>query len=153
MKALSLLSFLKIDKMIKTYRYNELCNNVSITLSGDSGNSMRYNFTHGNTFTRKCPEKTLRNKYAQDLLESHELFKSGKVSLISSVAESSDVIDEEPTPATKKESKTEEVKGIRTTDEVIAYVNERFNKDCRNLSTAMKHASKAGLVFPDYNNE
>lgn len=142
--------------MIKTYRYNELCNNVSLTLSGASGNSMRYNFTHGNTYMRKCPELTLRNKYAQDLLDSHELVKSGKVTCIRTTLEESDIVQEE-SPIDEHAKKTtqppmnEEVRDIRTADEVINYVNNRFDKECKTLATAMKHASKAGLIFPDFN--
>lgn len=142
--------------MIKTYRYNELCNNVSLTLSGASGNSMRYNFTHGNTYMRKCPELTLRNKYAQDLLDSHELVRSGKVTCIRTTLEESDIVQEEQ-PANESAKKlaqpsmNEEVRDIRTADEVINYVNNRFDKECKTLATAMKHASKAGLIFPDFN--
>lgn len=142
--------------MIKTYRYNELCNNVSLTLSGASGNTMRYNFTHGNTYMRKCPELTLRNKYAQDLLDSHELVKSGKVTCIRTTLEESDIVQEEQ-PANEPAKKVaqppmnEEVRDIRTADEVINYVNNRFDKECKTLATAMKHASKAGLIFPDFN--
>lgn len=142
--------------MIKTYRYNELCNNVSLTLSGASGNSMRYNFTHGNTYMRKCPELTLRNKYAQDLLDSHELVKSGKVTCIRTTLEETDIVQEE-SPIDEHVKKTtqppmnEEVRDIRTADEVINYVNNRFDKECKTLATAMKHASKAGLIFPDFN--
>lgn len=142
--------------MIKTYRYNELCNNVSLTLSGASGNSMRYNFTHGNTYMRKCPELTLRNKYAQDLLDSHELVRSGKVTCIRTTLEESDIVQEEQ-PANESAKKLaqppmkEEVRGIRTADEVINYVNNRFDKECKTLATATKHASKAGLIFPDFN--
>lgn len=142
--------------MIKTYRYNELCNNVSLTLSGASGNTMRYNFTHGNTYMRKCPELTLRNKYAQDLLDSHELVKSGKVTCIRTTLEESDIVQEEspidePVKKTTQPPMNEEVRDIRTADEVINYVNNRFDKECKTLATAMKHASKAGLIFPDFN--
>lgn len=142
--------------MIKTYRYNELCNNVSLTLSGASGNSMRYNFTHGNTYMRKCPELTLRNKYAQDLLDSHELVKSGKVTCIRTTLEESDIVQEEqpanePVKNVAQPPMNEEVRDIRTADEVINYVNNRFDKECKTLATAMKHASKAGLIFPDFN--
>lgn len=142
--------------MIKTYRYNELCNNVSLTLSGASGNTMRYNFTHGNTYMRKCPELTLRNKYAQDLLDSHELVKSGKVTCIRTTLEESDIVQEEqhvnePVKKTTQAPMNEEVRDIRTADEVINYVNNRFDKECKTLATAMKHASKAGLIFPDFN--
>lgn len=138
--------------MIKTYRYNELCNNVSLTISGAGGNSMRYNFTHGNTYMRKCPELTLRNKYAQDLLDNHELVRSEKVTCIRTTLEESDILQEEghaKKPA--KKAQKEEVAGIRTAEEVINYVNSRFDKDCRTLETAMRHAGKAGLIFPDFN--
>ena len=142
--------------MIKTYRYNELCNNVSLTLSGASGNTMRYNFTHGNTYMRKCPELTLRNKYAQDLLDSHELVKSGKVTCIRTTLEESDIVQEEqpanePVKKVAQPPMNEEIRDIRTADEVINYVNNRFDKECKTLATAMKHASKAGLIFPDFN--
>ncbi len=148
--------------MIKTYRYNELCNNVSLTISGAGGNSMRYNFTHGNTYMRKCPELTLRNKYAQDLLDNHELVRSRKVTCIRTTLEESDIVQEEalvnehakkPAKKPAKKAQKEEVTGIRTAEEVIYYVNSRFDKDCRTLETAMKHADKAGLVFPDYGKE
>ncbi len=142
--------------MIKTYRYNELCNNVSLTLSGASGNTMRYNFTHGNTYMRKYPELTLRNKYAQDLLDSHELVRNGKVTCIRTTLEESDIVQEEqpanePVKKTTQPPMNEEVRDIRTADEVINYVNNRFDKECKTLATAMKHASKAGLIFPDFN--
>lgn len=142
--------------MIKTYRYNELCNNVSLTLSGASGNTMRYNFTHGNTYMRKCPELTLRNKYAQDLLDSHELVRSGKVTCIRTTLEESDIVQEEqpanePVKKATQSPMNEEVRDIRTAGEVINYVNNRFDKECKTLATAMKHASKAGLIFPDFN--
>ncbi len=143
--------------MIKTYRYNELCNNVSLTISGAGGNSMRYNFTHGNTYMRKCPELTLRNKYAQDLLDNHELVRSRKVTCIRTTLEESDIVQEEAlnehAKKPSKKAQKEEVTGIRTAEEVINYVNSRFDKDCRTLETAMKHADKAGLVFPDYGKE
>ena len=138
--------------MIKTYRYNVLCNSASHILNGVGGNSMRYEFTHGNIAGNKYPEITLRNKYAQDLLESHELFQQGKVSLIRKVLEESDIVDE-PAKKPSKKAQKEEVTGIRTAEEVINYVNSRFDKDCRTLETAMKHADKAGLVFPDYGKE
>lgn len=140
--------------MIKTYRYNELCNNVSLTISGAGGNSMRYNFTHGNTYMRKYPELTLRNKYAQDLLDNHELVRNGKVTCIRTTLEESDILQEDgPSMKPAKKAQKEEVAGIRTAEEVINYVNSRFDKDCRTLETAMKHAGKAGLVFPDYGKE
>ena len=137
--------------MIKVYRYNANRNTVSHILQGKNGLTVRYNFERGNVITKQQPELILRNKFMQDLLESSELFKHGLVSLLRSEAEPSDVIDEEAaSSAEKKNAQTEEVKDIRTTDEVIAYVNERFGKDFRTLANAMKHATKEGIVFPDY---
>lgn len=141
--------------MIKTYNARVQNNNISYLLEGKHGNQMRYNFTNGNVITNKYPSITLRNRYAQELLESSLLFANNTVVLERTEEEFPGELDalkkESNETPTEKQSKTEEVKGIRTTDEVIAYVNERFNKDCRNLSTAMKHASKAGLIFPDFN--
>lgn len=147
--------------MIKTYRYNELCNNVSLTLSGASGNSMRYNFTHGNTYMRKCPELTLRNKYAQDLLDSHELVKSGKVTCIRTTLEESDIVQEEQPvnePVNDSESKTpkvvdgvEIVEEVHTADEAVTYVNQRWNKQFIRPTKAIEFATKENVHFPNCN--
>ena len=147
---------LKQENMIKTYRYNVLCNSASHILNGVSGNSMRYEFTHGNIAGNKYPKITLRNKYAQDLLDSPELVKSGKVTCIRTTLEESDIVQEEqpanePVKKVAQPPMNEEVRDIRTADEVINYVNNRFDKECKTLATAMKHASKAGLIFPDFN--
>lgn len=140
--------------MIKTYTYNELRNNVSITLTGDGGNTMRYNFTHGNTYMRKYPELTLCNKYAQDLLDNHELVKSGKVTCIRSTAEASDVIDEDPKKkATSKSGEVETVVEVRSADELIAYVNQRWDKKFILPHKALDFAAKEGVKFPNYNPE
>ena len=141
--------------MIKTYRYNELCNNISLTLTGASGNTMRYNFTHGNTYMKKYPEITLRNKYAQDLLDNHELVKTGKVTCIRQIAEESDVIDEElkVTNATTKKDDVEEVLSVRAADELIAYVNQRWDKKFILPHKALDFAAKENVKFPNYNPE
>lgn len=138
--------------MIKTYKYNELLNNVSLTLIGASGNEMRYNFTHGNNYTKKYPEITLRNKYAQDLLDGHDLVKTGKVTCIRATAEPSDVIDETPTPKTK-EGEVEEVDDVLTTAQLIAYVNQRWDKKFILPKKAIDYATKEGVAFPKYNPE
>jgi len=135
--------------MIKTYRYNANRNTVSHILQGKNGLTVRFNFERGNVVTKRKPELILKNKFYQDLLESSELCKQGLVSLVSSIAEPSDVVDD--TPTEKKQETTEEVKNIRTAADVIAYVNERFGKDYRTLAKAMNQASKSGIIFPDYN--
>ena len=57
----------------------------------------------------------------------------------------------EPVKKAPQPPMNEEIRDIRTADEVINYVNNRFDKECKTLATAMKHASKAGLIFPDFN--
>ena len=130
--------------MIKIYRYNANRNTVSHILQGKNGLTVRYNFERGNTITKQKPELILKNKFSQDLLENSELFKKGLVSLVKSTPEPSDVVEGEPT-------EKEEVMGIHTSAEVIAYVNKRFDKEYKNLANAMKCASKAGIIFPEFN--
>lgn len=141
--------------MIKTYVYTQPMNNVSHVLTGQGGNTVRFNFTNGNTITKKLPELTLRGKYYQDLLESSELFAKGLVRKLRETTEPSDAKEEQATAekkeVAKEEGQVEEVKNVRTTDEVIAYVNERFGSNCKSLASAMKYASKANIIFPDFN--
>lgn len=134
--------------MIKTYVYTQPMNNISHVLTGQGGNTVRFNFVNGSVITKKLPEITLYGKYYQDLLEGSELFTSGRVRKIREVADPTEKETEQT--KTSKEGQVEEVKGIRSTDELIAYVNERFDKECKTLTTAMKVASKANLIFPDY---
>lgn len=159
--------------MIKTYKARVNRNNVSYLLYGKQGNEVRYNFTNGNVVTNKYPSLTLRGRYYQELLEDSLLFR-GETIIIdheqeeytgekaaleaekngsnnSKETSSTEDITEKTTEASTKQVKTEEVRGIRTSAEVIAYVNERYDKECKTLATAMKHASKDGLVFPDFN--
>lgn len=150
--------------MIKTYKARVNQNSISYLLSGKQGNQVRYPFANGNVIINKYPSLTLRNRYCQELLESSLLFanntivldheeeeypgKKAKLEEEKNAALKSTV--DEPTKKTTKKSQKEEVAGIRTAEEVINYINNRFDKDCRTLETAMKHADKAGLIFPDY---
>lgn len=146
--------------MIKTYKARVPRNNVSYLLYGKQGNEVRFNFTDGNININKYPTLTLRGRYFQELLEDSLLFKGETVVIEHEQEEFPDEKAERenetnsvsvPTPATPKQPKTEEVRDIYTSDEVIAYINDRFDKECKTLATAMKHASKAGLIFPDFN--
>lgn len=139
--------------MINTYVYTQPKNNISYVLTGIGGNEVRYNFVHGNVITHKLPELTIRSKYCQELLESSELFTNGLIRKIRSIPEQSDTVSEEQQKKSKsvQQNKPEKVCGLHTADEIIAYINERFDKDCRTLATAMKHASNANLIFPDFN--
>lgn len=150
--------------MIKTYKARVNQNSISYLLSGKQGNQVRYPFANGNVIINKYPSLTLRNRYCQELLESSLLFANNTIILDHEEEEYpgekakleeeknaalKSTVDE-PAKKTTKKSQKEEVAGIRTAEEVINYINNRFDKDCRTLETAMKHADKAGLVFPDY---
>lgn len=150
--------------MIKTYKARVNQNSISYLLSGKQGNQVRYPFANGNVIINKYPSLTLRNRYCQELLESSLLFANNTIVLDHEEEEYpgekakleeeknaalKSTVDE-PEKKTTKKSQKEEVAGIRTAGEVINYINNRFDKDCRTLETAMKHADKAGLIFPDY---
>ena len=153
--------------MIKTYKARVNQNSISYLLSGKQGNQVRYPFANGNVIINKYPSLTLRNRYCQELLESSLLFANNTIVLDHEEEEYpgekakleeeknaalKSTVDE-PTKKTTKKSQKEEVAGIRTAEEVINYINNRFDKDCRTLETAMKHADKAGIIFPDYGKE
>lgn len=153
--------------MIKTYKARVNQNSISYLLSGKQGNQVRYPFANGNVIINKYPSLTLRNRYCQELLESSLLFANNTIVLDHEEEEypgEKTKLEEEKNAALKstvdesgkkttKKSQKEEVAGIRTAEEVINYINNRFDKDCRTLETAMKHADKAGLIFPDYGKE
>jgi hypothetical protein len=153
--------------MIKTYKARVNQNSISYLLSGKQGNQVRYPFANGNVIINKYPSLTLRNRYCQELLESSLLFANNTIILDHEEEEYpgekakleeeknaalKSTVDE-PAKKTTKKSQKEEVAGIRTAEEVINYINNRFDKDCRTLETAMKHADKAGIIFPDYGKE
>lgn len=146
--------------MIKTYKARVNQNSISYLLSGKQGNQVRYPFANGNVIINKYPSLTLRNRYCQELLESSLLFANNTIVLDheeeeypgekAKLEEEKNVVNESVKKTTQPPM-NEEVKDIRTADEVINYVNNRFDKECKTLATAMKHASKAGLIFPDFN--
>lgn len=150
--------------MIKTYKAHVNQNSISYLLSGKQGNQVRYPFANGNVIINKYPSLTLRNRYCQELLESSLLFANNTIVLDHEEEEypgEKAKLEEEKKAALEPDNKSakkatqppmnEEVRDIRTADEVINYVNNRFDKECKTLATAMKHASKAGLIFPDFN--
>ena len=153
--------------MIKTYKARVNQNSISYLLSGKQGNQVRYPFANGNVIINKYPSLTLRNRYFQELLEASLLFANNTIVLEheeeefpgekAKLEEEKNAAlkseDEGPAKKPSKKAQKEEITGIRTAEEVINYVNSRFDKDCRTLETAMKHADKAGLVFPDYGKE
>lgn len=162
--------------MIKTYKARVNNNNVSYLLEGKQGNKVRYNFTNGNVVINKYPSLTLRNRYCQELLESNPLFLNNTIILEHSeeeypgeqaaldkekqeseqvhdvVSTAVEISAKEADKAESEETEPEKerVLGVVSTADVIDYVNKRFGKEYRNLSSAMKQASKYNIIFPDF---
>lgn len=147
--------------MIKVYRYNDNRNSVSHILQGKNGVTVRYNFERGNVITKQKPELVLKNEYAQNLLESSELFKSKTVTLIRSERTAED--DEkdklaaqdnhapEPNPVPTPDNVIS-VPEVKTESDLIAYVNEHYDKSFRTATNALDFATnKQHLCFPNYN--
>ena len=128
---------------IKTYRYNAAMNTVSHILTGKGGNSMRYNFERGNAAMGKAPELTLRGQYAQELLESHELFKNGTISLVKTIRTDDPV--EEPIVA----SQVSKIEQVTSPDELLVYMNTNTQKKFTDPKKALAYAAKEGWVFPN----
>lgn len=130
-------------------------NSVSHILIGQGGNTVRFNFTNGNVITKKLPELTLRGKYYQELLESSDLFITGKVKKIREVEDPSEKKEtEKATPvaaSAEQKKKVEEVQEVRSSDELIAYVNQRWDKKFILPYKALDFASKENVKFPNYN--
>lgn len=134
--------------MIKTYRYNAMANNVSHVLTGKGGNTVRFNFTHGNVLIKKQPELTLQGKYYQDLLEDSDLFKGGRIRLVKTIKEDSDV-EEKVVKKTTTTTETKAVADVTSEDELLAYVNETYGKEYVSVSAALKYATAQGVSFPN----
>lgn len=126
-------------------------NNVSHVLIGKNGNTMRYNFTNGNVSVGIYPSISLRNKYAQDLLEESELFKRQDVVLERTVKTKDDIpeISDEIEERISIRDTHEEL-GITTPDELLAYVNTTYNKRFSDPAKALSFAAKEGDVFPNF---
>lgn len=126
-------------------------NSVSHVLTGQGGNTVRFNFTNGNVITKKRAELTLKGKYYQDLLEESELFTSGKVKLIRTIEDPSEKKEEKVAPAAAQD--VEQVLEVRSTDELIAYVNQRWSKKYILPQKALAFATGENVAFPNYSPE
>lgn len=137
--------------MIKIYKLRQLRNNVSHVLVGKNGNTMRYNFINGNVSVGIYPSISLRNKYAQDLLEESELFKRQEVVLERTIKTAED--DVKPKAEEQKNDNpvadTHEALGVTTPDELLAYVNATYSKRFSDPAKALSFAAKEGDVFPN----
>lgn len=135
--------------MIKIYKLRQLRNNVSHVLIGKNGNTMRYNFINGNVSVGIYPSITLRNKYAQDLLEESELFKRQDVVLERTVKTAEDDVKVEEQKSKSPVADVHEALGVTTPDELLAYVNATYSKRFSDPAKALSFAAKEGDVFPN----
>lgn len=135
--------------MIKIYKLRQLRNNVSHVLIGKNGNTMRYNFINGNVSVGIYPSITLRNKYAQDLLEESELFKRQDVVLERTVKTAEDDVKVEEQKSENPVADVHEALGVTTPDELLAYVNATYSKRFSDPAKALSFAAKEGDVFPN----
>lgn len=145
--------------MIKVYRYNANRNSVSHILQGKNGVTVRYNFERGNVVTKQKPELILKNEYAQNLLESSELFTQGLVQLIRSEETLEDKMKKAEELAAKKSAEeTEkgpiEVASVVSDEDLIAFVNEEDKREgsrqFKTLASALEWATKHNFVFPNH---
>lgn len=144
--------------MIKVYRYNADRNVVSHILQDKNGVTVRYNFERGNVITKRRPEIVLKSKYAQDLLEQSDLFKSKTVTLIRSEKTPEDDL---PTPKNEtpnpNEANAKSIEEVTNDTELLAFVNKTDGRNERTAFrtpiNALKWANENGYTFPNYNPE
>ncbi len=137
--------------MIKVYRYNANRNSVSHILQGKNGVTVRYNFERGNVITKQKPEIILKNEYAQNLLESSDLFKQGLVKLI----RSEETLEDKLKKASEENKKGPiEVASVVSDEDLIAFVNEEDKREgprqFKTLTSALEWATKHNFVFPNH---
>lgn len=145
--------------MIKVYRYNANRNSVSHILQGKNGVTVRYNFERGNVVTKQKPELILKNEYAQNLLESSELFTQGLVQLIRSEETLEDKMKKAEELAAKKSAEETkkgpiEVASVVSDEDLITFVNEEDKREgsrqFKTLASALEWATKHNFVFPNH---
>lgn len=145
--------------MIKVYRYNAERNVVSHILQDKNGVTVRYNFERGNVVTKRKPEIVLKSKYAQDLLEQSELFKSKTVTLIRSEKTPEDdlPVPEKKASESDEENNPKSIGDVTNDTELLAFVNKADGRNERTAFrtpiNALKWANENGYTFPNYNPE
>jgi hypothetical protein len=126
--------------MIKTYALTTPARNSSIVLRGKTNNSLRYNFTGGDPLTGKSASIMLRSQYAQDLLESSELFAKGYVKLVRT--------DEGgETPVAEPEKTI--VEEVKSPEQLIEFVADKLEKVYQRPEAALNFAKSKGYEFPN----
>lgn len=127
--------------MIKTYKLTAPVRNSSIVLRGKTGNALRYNFSGGDPLTNKPATIMLRSLYAQDLLESSDMFKKGYAKLMK--------IDEggEFSEAPKVEETI--VEEVNSPEALLEFVATQLEKPYNKPKAALAYAEKMGFKFPN----
>lgn len=132
---------------------------VSHILQDKNGVTVRYNFERGNVVTKRKPEIVLKNKYAQDLLEQSELFKSKTVTLIRAEKTPEDDLPapEEKASEPNEENNAKSIEEVTNDTELLAFVNKTDGRNERTAFrtpiNALKWANENGYTFPNYNPE
>ena len=138
--------------MIKVYRYNANRNSVSHILQGKNGVTVRYNFERGNVITKQKPEIILKNEYAQNLLESSDLFKEGSEETLEDKLKKAAEMDGKSSEENKKGPI--EVASVVSDEDLIAFVNEEDKREgsrqFKTLASALEWATKHNFVFPNH---
>lgn len=127
--------------MIKTYVLTTPARNSSIVLRGKTNNSLRYNFTGGDPLTGKSASIMLRSQYAQDLLESSELFANGYVKLVRT--------DEGGEEVGQPLVELTAVEEITSPEQLIEFVAEKLEKVYQRPEAALDYAKKKNYHFPN----
>lgn len=128
--------------MIKTYKLTTKVRNSSIVLRGKTNNAMRYNFSGGDPLSGKPATIMLRSQYAQDLLESSDLFKQGYVSILRIDAGGETVGD-------GQQSEVFEVTEVTSSEQLLEFVAEKLEKVYQRPEAALEFAKKRGFSFPN----
>ena len=127
--------------MIKTYKLTTPLRSNSFVLRGKSNNSLRYNFSGGDPLTGKAATLMLRSQYAQDLLESSDLFKSGYVVLVRT--------DQGGESVKTQERPVAKIEDITPSEQLIEFVAEKLEKMYQRPEAALEYAKKNGFEFPN----
>lgn len=127
--------------MIKTYKLTTPLRSNSFVLRGKSNNSLRYNFAGGDPLTGKAATLMLRSQYAQELLESSDLFKNGYVVLLRT--------DHGGESVKTQERPVEKIEDITSSEQLIEFVAEKLEKVYQRPEAALEYAKKNGFEFPN----
>lgn len=125
--------------MIKTYQLTTPARNSSFILRGKTNNSLRYNFSGGDPLTGKAASIMLRSQYAQDLLESSDLFAKGYVRLVRT-----DEGGETPVVETKTV-----IENITSPEQLVEFVANTLEKVYQRPEAALSFAKSKGYEFPN----